>query len=147
MRLKSLIASSLVSTMACTGLAADKGSVQGNSGSADGKMVARLKDGSEVVCKVELAAIPLVTSYAKLDLPVTNIVSMGFATESNEVTIVLRNGDTLHGAIGIEKMSVISLLGTLILPIHKVYTYHQSPGEGGRSLRRLVEGLSAPVAQ
>ncbi|MEI6150406.1 MAG: hypothetical protein WCS01_15000, partial [bacterium] len=56
-----------------------------------------LVDGSRLIGTPSLATVPVQTSYAKMDIPLTQIQTIKIGDDHETVTLNLRNGDTLTG--------------------------------------------------
>ncbi|MFY9120532.1 MAG: hypothetical protein WAO57_09450, partial [Syntrophomonadaceae bacterium] len=68
-----------------------------------------LIDGSRVIGVPVLTSVPVQTSYAKMDIPLRQIVSMEFTADYEKVSLVLRNGDSLLGVVHLEAVSLDTL--------------------------------------
>lgn len=62
-----------------------------------GRLGLDLIDGSRVIGVPVLTSVPVQTSYAKMDIPLRQIVSMEFTADYEKVSLALRNGDSLLG--------------------------------------------------
>ena len=68
-------------------------------------VVLDLSDGSRLIGTPSLATVPVQTSYAKMDVPLTQIKALKIGDDHETVTLNLRNGDTLTGLIVSSRLS------------------------------------------
>lgn len=76
-----------------------------------------LIDGSRVIGVPVLTSVPVQTSYAKMDIPLRQIVSMEFTADYEKVSLALRNGDSLLGVVHLEAVSLDTLFGKVEIAI------------------------------
>jgi hypothetical protein len=79
-----------------------------------------LVDGSRLVGTPGLATVPVQTSYAKMDVPLTQIKALKIGDDHESVTLNLRNGDTLTGVISLAPIKLITVFGTASIGIEHI---------------------------
>ena len=79
-----------------------------------------LVDGSRLIGTPSLAMVPVQTSYAKMDVPLTQIQALKIGDDHETVTLNLRNGDTLTGVISLKPIELKTLFGTASIGIEHV---------------------------
>jgi hypothetical protein len=65
-----------------------------------------LTDGSHVFGIPGIESVPVQTSYAKMDVAMTQILTIKIAEDHENASIDLRNGDKLKGVINLEPIKV-----------------------------------------
>jgi hypothetical protein len=79
-----------------------------------------LVDGSRLIGTPGLATVPVQTSYAKMDVPLTQIKALKIGDDHETVTLNLRNGDTLTGVISLAPIKLITVFGTVAVGIEHI---------------------------
>jgi hypothetical protein len=79
-----------------------------------------LVDGSRLIGTPGLATVPVQTSYAKMDVPLTQIQALKIGDDHETVTLNLRNGDTLTGVISLKPIELKTLFGTASIGIEHI---------------------------
>jgi hypothetical protein len=79
-----------------------------------------LVDGSRIIGTPGLATVPVQTSYAKIDVPLTQIQALKIGDDHETVTLNLRNGDTLTGVISLAPIKLITVFGTVAVGIEHI---------------------------
>jgi hypothetical protein len=77
----------------------------------------RTKDGTALICKLAIAAVPFATSFAEMQIPLERIETVKLDADTNTATIALLNGDRLRGSISLRELKVSSLVGDLTIPL------------------------------
>jgi hypothetical protein len=97
---------------ACVGLAEDKPAATNETG-----FILSLSDGTKLVCIPQLAALPVKTSYAAMEVPFEKISTATFDKEKKLVTLKLMNGDQLQGESSIDSIKIHTLIGDFVIPM------------------------------
>jgi hypothetical protein len=79
-----------------------------------------LVDGSRLIGTPAIATVPVQTSYAKMDVPLTQIQSLKIGDDHETVTLDLRNGDKLTGVISLAPIKLITVFGTVAVGIEHI---------------------------
>jgi hypothetical protein len=112
-RAKILLAVVITATAcACVGLAEDKPAATNEAG-----FILSLSDGTRLVCTPQIAALPVKTSYAAMEVPFEKISTATFDKEKKQITLKLMNGDQLQGEISLESIKIHTLIGDFVIPI------------------------------
>ena len=72
-----------------------------------------LVDGSRLIGTPSLATVPMQTSYAKMDVPLTQIKAMKIGDDHETVTRNLRNGDKLTGVVSLAPIELKTVFKTV----------------------------------
>ena len=70
-----------------------------------------LVDGSYVIGTPRLESVRVQTPYAKMDIPLREILKIKIADDHEKATFNLRNGDRLQGVVGLEPIKLETLFG------------------------------------
>jgi hypothetical protein len=97
---------------ACVGLAEDKPVATNESG-----FVLSLSDGTSLVCIPQMAAMPVKTSYAAMEVPFDKIATVKVDKDKKLVVLKLMNGDQLQGETSLESIKVHTLIGDFVIPM------------------------------
>jgi len=113
----------------------------------------KLTDGSAVICRPRLNAIPLETSFAKVDIPLQKVERLTMGSKTNFTTVFLLNGDRLQGKCLLEDITVKSILGELTIPVVNIVeaittlkiepVYEDSPARRAKCTNNLRQIESA----
>jgi hypothetical protein len=79
-----------------------------------------LVDGSRLIGTPGIATVPVQTSYAKMDVPLTQIQALKIGDDHETVTLNLRNGDTLTGVISLKPIEMKTVFGTVAVGIEHI---------------------------
>jgi hypothetical protein len=79
-----------------------------------------LVDGSRLIGTPAIATVPVQTSYAKMDVPLTQIQALKIGDDHETVTLNLRNGDKLTGVISLAPIKLITVFGTVAVGIEHI---------------------------
>ncbi len=79
-----------------------------------------LVDGSHIIGTPGITNVPVQTSYAKMDVPLTQIQSLKIDADHETVTLNLRNGDKLTGVISLKPIELKTLFGTVSVGIEHI---------------------------
>lgn len=94
-----------------------------------------LVDGSHIVGTPAIASVPVQTPYAKLDLPLQQILSVKMSDDHETAAIDLLNGDKIKGVITLGPVRLDTLFGMVSVGVEHI-----------RLLRRVPVGGEGPVA-
>jgi hypothetical protein len=79
-----------------------------------------LVDGSRLIGTPGIATVPVQTSYAKMDVPLTQIKALKIGDDHETVTLNLRNGDTLTGVISLKPIEMKTVFGSVSIGIERL---------------------------
>ncbi len=84
---------------------------------------ADLVDGIKLIGEpLELAALPLKTEFAKLQIPLPLIASAAFNKDRTLLQVRLKNGDLISGVLELERIRLRTAYGEATVPIAKLAT-------------------------
>ncbi|HCV43743.1 MAG TPA: hypothetical protein DGH68_09695 [Bacteroidetes bacterium] len=98
----------------------------------------QLRDGSRILGYPEVDSLTLRTEYATLKLALGLLRSIEFADADKPVAASLRSGERLRGILAHESLQVLSILGSLTIPIRDISSLHVF-----RNISALDSGLVA----
>jgi hypothetical protein len=76
-----------------------------------------LVDGSRVIGVPSITSIPLQTSYARMDIPLAQIMTLGMAEDHETAELTLGNGDKLSGVVKLKPIRLDTLFGDIRIGI------------------------------
>ena len=76
-----------------------------------------LVDGSRIIGIPGIAAVPVETSYAKMNVPLKQIQSMKIGEDHETVSFVLQNGDKLKGVINLAPIKLTTIFGPVSINV------------------------------
>jgi hypothetical protein len=79
-----------------------------------------LVDGSHLIGTPAIATVLVQTSYAKMDVPLTQIQSLKLGDDHETVTLDLLNGDKLTGVISLKPIELKTVFGTVAVGIEHI---------------------------
>jgi len=79
-----------------------------------------LVDGSRIFGTTDIVTVPVQTSLAKMDVPLTQIQALKIGDDHETVTLNLQNGDTLTGVISLEPIKLETLFGQVFIGIKHI---------------------------
>ncbi len=92
-----------------------------DSPAATPQFTADLIDGIRLIGEpVDLAALPLKTQFAKLDIPLPLIASAAFNKDRTLLQVRFKNGDLISGTLELERIRLRTAYGEANLPIAKL---------------------------
>ena len=107
-------------------------------------IIADLDDGSRVIGTSKRTAFPLVTRYAKLEIPMTMVQTIEFVDSQTNVILHTRSGDRLEGALNLDMIELETVFGRASIQLAKVVfiSVQREPGLsfGGLVLYYPFEG-------
>ena len=108
-----------------------------------------LTDGSSILCKPLIAALPIKTSYAELAIPFHRLRTVEIDREK-KAKVKFMNGDIIQGACSLKSMEIETVLGKITLPMEHVTeimsvikeeapppVYHDSPEKRNACINNL----------
>ena len=97
-----------------------------------------LSDGSKVIGRPDLAALPLQTEFAKMEIPFARIAAVKFTAGATNAAVTLANGDKLSAVPGVAELRLTTIFGKVSIPLQIATGLTVSPG-GASAVPR--EGL------
>ncbi len=79
-----------------------------------------LFDGSHLIGTPSLASVPVQTPYAKIDIPLPQVVTVKFDDNHEYAAIDLRNGDKLKGVVHLDPVALESVFGKLSVAVEHI---------------------------
>lgn len=92
-----------------------------------------LVDGSRVIGIPGIESVPVRTSYAKMDIPLKQILTIKIAEDHEMASIGLGNGDKLNGVINLDPIRLETIFGTAKIGIEHI-----------RAIRVVLPGGALP---
>jgi hypothetical protein len=79
------------------------------------KLIAHLKDGSQIVGIPRCDVVSVRTAHGSLDLPFADLLSIDFKPGSDSLVISFQNGDRLHGVLASDICEIVAIIGNVSL--------------------------------
>jgi hypothetical protein len=79
-----------------------------------------LIDGSRVIGTPRMESVSVETSYAKMDVPLKDVLVIGVAADHETASLELRNGDKLKGVIDLKGLKLETLFGKVSIGMEQV---------------------------
>ena len=73
----------------------------------------RLTDGSAIICQPKIANVPIKTSFADIQIPLSKIETLKLDPKNKTATVLLRNGDKIQGECQLTEINIASVMGEL----------------------------------
>jgi len=89
-----------------------------------------LTDGSHIIGIPKIESVPVQTSYARMDIPLRQILSMKMDDDHETASLVLSNGDKLKGVVALKPLDLTTVFGPVKVNIEHLRTIIVSSGEG-----------------
>ena len=105
-----------------------------------------LVDGSHVIGVPRIKSIPVQTSYSKMDIPLTQIVSIKIHDDHEMASIDLKNGDKLKGVLDLMPLELETLFGKASIGIEHVQGFRIKTLTGVSLLRSAPTKVDVLVA-
>jgi hypothetical protein len=93
-----------------------------------------LVDGSRIIGTPGINMVPLQTSYAKMDVPLKQILTVRMGEDHETASVNLRNGDKLKGVISLSPITLETVFGKASINIEHI-----------RDLRVMLSGGALPA--
>ena len=90
-----------------------------------------LVDGSHVIGVPKIVSVPLQTSYAKMDIPLKQILTLRIDANHETASLDLQNGDRLKGVVNLEPIGLETVFGKVAVGIEHIRELRVTPGGGG----------------
>lgn len=100
-----------------------------------------LTDGSHIIGTPSLSFIPVQTSYAKMSIPVTEILNMTMDDNHETASFELANGDRLTGTFDLGPLELDTVFGKVSVGIEHIRSLHVRRGDGVSLLKKLKDNL------
>jgi hypothetical protein len=95
-----------------------------------------LADGSHVVGTPEIESLPVQTSYAKMDIPLHQILAIKMGDDHETAAFDLRNGDKLKGVLTLSPVKLETVFGKVSIGIEHI-----------KDLRVMIGGGALPAGE
>ena len=87
----------------------------------DLRLTLELSDGSRIIGTPAIDRLKLTTSYAKLEIPLSQLRAIEFNGGPDRIAQVgLQNGDLLRGELGVAEITINTIFGQVVIPVAKV---------------------------
>jgi len=100
-----------------------------------------LSDGSRIIGIPRLSAVPVETTYAKIRIPLREILTVVIDGDHKHASFTLGNGDRLQGVLTTEPLELNTIFGKVSLPIEHVKGFRVDKGAGASLTPELKKGL------
>lgn len=94
------------------------------------RVVLNLSDGSRIIGTPDIEFVPVETAYAKINVPLRQILAIKMEADHERASFDLMNGDKLKGVINIGPLKVVTIFGKASVGVEHI-----------RELRTLVPGV------
>jgi hypothetical protein len=81
-----------------------------------------LADGSRIIGTPAIESVPVQTSYAKMDVPLKEILSMKIGEDHETAFLDLRSGDNLKGVVSLRPIKLETLFGKVSVGVEHINT-------------------------
>ncbi len=89
-----------------------------------------LVDGSHITGTPGIETVPVQTSYAKMDIPLKQILAIKIAEDHETASIDLQNGDKLKGVVNLEPIKLETVFGKVAIGIQHIRGLRVVPSGG-----------------
>jgi len=89
-----------------------------------------LVDGSHIIGTTSIESVPVQTTYAKMDIPLKQILTIKMGDDHETAALDLCNGDKLKGVVTLEPLELTTLFSSVKVGIEHVQKIVVSTGEG-----------------
>jgi len=79
-----------------------------------------LVDGSRIIGVSAIESVPVQTPYAKMDVPLTEILTMRIDADHETASLDLRNGDKLKGVVSLKPIELETVFGKVAIGIEHI---------------------------
>ena len=86
-----------------------------------------LADGSRIMGVPSIKSVPVQTPYAKMDIPLKQIVNIKVEDDHETASFELQNGDTLTGVLDLGAMELKTSFGSIRAPVHQLQVISVRP--------------------
>jgi hypothetical protein len=107
------------------------------------RLVLGLVDGSRLIGVPQIASLPVQTAYAKLDVSLSNIVSVSIGTNREQALWKLSNGDQIKGALALKTLEIKAEYGKVAIGVEQIVKIETSRQAviGGNSFPDCIVGV------
>lgn len=91
-----------------------------NEASAQLRLELGLMDGSLVIGVPGIQSVPVETTYAKMDVPLKQVLAIKVDANHETASLDLRNGDRLKGVINLKPINLRTIFGDVVIDIEHV---------------------------
>jgi hypothetical protein len=88
-----------------------------------------LVDGSHIIGVPQITALPLQTSYAKMDIPLTKVLSVTLLDDRETASLELHNGDNIKGILDLKPIAITTAFGDVVIGLEHIDTFTVSTGD------------------
>ncbi len=96
------------------------GSESTNSTQEQLRLEVGLSDGSRLIGTPRIDAVPIQTPYAKMTIPLKQILTVGMGDDHETASVDLQNGDKLKGLISLAPIELVTLFGPVKVGIEHI---------------------------
>jgi hypothetical protein len=89
-----------------------------------------LADGSYIIGIPKIESAPVQTAYAKMEIPLRQILSVKMGDDHETATLELRNGDRIKGFLTLGPLKLMTLFGAVSVGIEHVRSLRVYAGDG-----------------
>jgi len=89
-----------------------------------------LADGSHIIGTPKIESVPLQTAYARMDIPLKQILSVKMDDDHETASLALVNGDKLKGVIALKPLELTTVFGPVKIGVEHLRAIAVSSGEG-----------------
>ena len=111
------------------------------------RLAIELVDGSHVIGVPRIKSIPVQTSYAKMDMPLKQIVSIKVHGDHEMASIYLQNGDKLKGVLDLQPLELETIFGRVSIGIEHMQSLRIKTHTGISLLRNVPTKVDALIAR
>jgi hypothetical protein len=101
-------------------------------------VILELSDGSRVVGTPGIESVPVQTPYAKINVPLNQILGIALEADHETASFELQNGDKLTGIVNLGPLPLSTLFGKVTIPVEHIRTVHVSLSGGAFARKGLV---------
>lgn len=84
------------------------------------RVILELSDGSRVVGTPGIATVPVQTPYAKMTVPLRQILAIKLNVDHEAAVIETRNGDTVKGVVSLSPLELTTVFGSVKIGIEQL---------------------------
>ena len=142
---KTMVGLLLVAMPAAAGVVEKKQSAETSGEPKPLTLVANLTDGSRLKGLPEIDFIPVQTTYARLKVPLKQIISVKIDDDHENAAFELRNGDKLKGVIDLAPIKMETLMGKVSIQVEYITRIDVLPSEHGVFTQKDMGSVVADI--